>query len=226
MPPKTIVLIDDDPVLIELLASQLQSAGFHPLTANDSATGLNLAVETRPDLVILDVMMPNMNGWEVCKQLREKSSVPVIMLTAKGEEIDKLRGFRLGVDDYVTKPFSFAELVARVGAVLARGERGATPSHSLTSGDLTIDFDARRVTVAGRVVDLTPTEYRLLEMLARRVNRTVPSETLLVQVWGAEYAGEIEHIKHFIWTLRKKIETDPGAPRHLITERGFGYRFE
>ncbi len=226
MPLKTIVLIDDDPVLIELLASQLQSAGFHPLTANDSATGLNLAVETRPDLVILDVMMPNMNGWEVCKQLREKSSVPVIMLTAKGEEIDKLRGFRLGIDDYVTKPFSFAELVARVGAVLARGERSATPSHSLTSGDLTIDFDARRVTVAGRVIDLTPTEYRLLEMLARRINRTVPSETLLVQVWGAEYAGEIEHIKHFIWTLRKKIETDPGAPRHLITERGFGYRFE
>ena len=226
MPPKTIVLIDDDPVLIELLASQLQSAGFHPLTANDSATGLNLAVETRPDLVILDVMMPNMNGWEVCKQLREKSSVPVIMLTAKGEEIDKLRGFRLGIDDYVTKPFSFAELVARVGAVLARGERSATSYHSLTSGDLTIDFDARRVTVAGRVIDLTPTEYRLLEMLARRINRTVPSETLLVQVWGAEYAGEIEHIKHFIWTLRKKIETDPGAPRHLITERGFGYRFE
>jgi two-component system KDP operon response regulator KdpE len=148
------------------------------------------------------------------------------MLTAKSEEIDKLRGFRLGVDDYVTKPFSFAELLARIGAVLARAERGALSSHQLVCGDLKIDFDQRRVTVAERIIELTPTEYRLLEFLARNANRTVPTETLLVQVWGAEYAGEIEHVKHFIWTLRKKIETDPGDPQHLITERGFGYRLE
>ncbi len=226
MSPKTILLIDDDLVLLELLASQLQAAGYQPIAANDGAKGLMLAAQTPPDLVVLDVMMPSMNGWDVCQRLREKARTPIIMLTAKGEEIDKLRGFRLGVDDYVTKPFSFAELVARVGAVLARAERGQGSTHFLVSDDVTIDFDERRVTVAGRDVDLTPTEYRLLEMLARRANHTIPSEVLLTEVWGAEYAGEIEHVKHFIWTLRKKIEADPGDPKHLITERGFGYRFE
>ncbi len=226
MSPKTILLIDDDPVLLELLSSQLQAAGYRPVAANDGSTGLALAAETQPDLVVLDVMMPNMDGWEVCKRVREQAPVPIIMLTAKGEEFDKLRGFRLGVDDYVTKPFSFAELVARVGAVLTRAEREHAPTRSLVSGDVTIDFDERRVIVAGRDVDLTPTEYRLLEILARRVNHTIPSEVLLTEVWGTEYAGEIEHVKHFIWTLRKKIEADPGDPRHLITERGFGYRFE
>jgi two-component system KDP operon response regulator KdpE len=150
MPPKTILLIDDDPVLVELLSSQLRGAGYHPIAANDGSTGLTLASETKPVLVILDVMMPNQDGWDVCKQLREQAPVPIIMLTAKGEEIDKLRGFRLGVDDYVTKPFSFAELVARVGAVLARVERGYAPTHSLASGDMTIDFGERRVTIAGR----------------------------------------------------------------------------
>jgi two-component system KDP operon response regulator KdpE len=230
---KTILLIDDDPVLLELVANQLQTAGYRAQTASDGPIGLQLAAESKPDLVVLDVMMPGMDGWELCKRLRSRDApaerlynVPIIMLTAKSEEIDKLRGFRLGVDDYVTKPFSFAELLARIGAVLARAERGAGSSHHLTSGDLTIDFDQRRVTAAGRVVELTPTEYRLLEFLARHLNRTVPTETLLVEVWGSEYAGEIEHVKHFVWTLRKKIETDPGDPQHLITERGYGYRFE
>ena len=224
--PDLILLIDDDPTLLELFGGHLQTAGYRTLTARDGPSGLRLAAEARPDLVVLDVMMPGMNGWEVCEQLREKSRVPIIMLTAKGEEIDKLRGFRLGVDDYVTKPFSFAELVARVGAVLARTRHVQLPAHSLTSGNLTIDFDGRRVTVDGRAVDLTPTEYRLLETLARHPNRTVPTETLLAEVWGPQYAGETEHIKHFIWTLRKKIELDPGDPKHLITERGFGYRLE
>ena len=221
---KTILLIDDDPVLLELVANQLQTAGYRAQMASDGPAGLQLAAKS--DLVVLDVMMPGMDGWELCKQLRKKSPVPIIMLTAKSEEIDKLRGFRLGVDDYVTKPFSFAELLARIGAVLARAERGAGSAHHLTSDDLTIDFDQHRVTVAGRVVELTPTEYRLLEFLAHHINRTVPTEMLLVEVWGSEYAGEIEHVKHFIWTLRKKIETDPGDPKHLITERGFGYRLE
>ncbi len=228
-----ILLIDDDTTLLDLLSGHLQTAGYRPLAASDGASGLRLAAETRPDLVVLDVMMPGMDGWQVVERLRGRDapagrlySTPVIMLTAKGEEIDKLRGFRLGVDDYVTKPFSFAELVARVGAVLARAAHAPASAYSLTSGDLTIDFDERRVTVAGHPVDLTPTEYHLLETLARHTNRTVPAETLLVKVWGPEYAGEVEHVKHFIWTLRKKIEADPGDPKHLITERGFGYRFE
>jgi DNA-binding response OmpR family regulator len=222
----TILLIDDDKTLLELLSHHLETAGYHALTAGDGPGGLRLAAQTPPDLVVLDVMMPGMDGWEVCRRLRQESSLPIIMLTAKGEEIDKLHGFRLGVDDYVSKPFSFAELVARVGAVLARSAHAPARSHSLTSGDLTIDFDQRRVSVAGRAVELTPIEYRLLETLARHPHQTLSIEHLLSRVWGAEYAGEVEHVKHYIWTLRKKIEADPGDPKHLITERGFGYRFE
>jgi DNA-binding response OmpR family regulator len=185
-----------------------------------------MATASKPDLIVMDLMMPGMDGWEVCQRMRFNSSVPIIMLTAKGEELDKLRAFRLGVDDYVTKPFSLAEMVARVGAVLSRTIHSAIPSHYVTSDDLTIDFDQRRVTVNGRTVELTPTEYRLLESLARHLKRTVPTEQLVVDVWGPGYAGDIEQVKHFIWTLRKKIEADPGDPRHLLTERGFGYRFE
>ena len=223
---ETILLIDDDQTLLELLAAHLDAAGYRPVTTSDGATGVRLAAEARPHLVVLDVMMPGMDGWEVCRQLRERSPVPIIMLSAKSEEVDKLRGFRLGVDDYVTKPFSFAELTARVGAVLARMAKTSALSQRLNSGDLTIDFDQHRVTVAGHPVDLTPTEYRLLEALTRHAHRTLSSEQLLAAVWGAEYAGEVEHVKHYVWALRKKIETDPGDPVHIITERSFGYRFE
>ena len=230
MSGETILLIDDDATLRELLAAQLHTAGYRTREAADGSIGLKLAAEIAPDLIVLDVMMPGMSGWEVCERLRApggaKSRVPIILLTAKGEEFDKLRGFRLGVDDYVTKPFSFAELVARVGAVLTRAQFTQAPTHSLTSGDLSIDFDQKHATVGGRPVDLTPTEYRLLETLARRAHRTVPTETLLVEVWGPEYTGEVEHVKHYIWTLRSKIEVDPGDPKHILTERGFGYRFE
>ncbi len=226
MTHQTILLIDDDKTLLELLSGHLETAGYHPLLANDGPSGLRLATEAQPDLVVLDVMMPGMDGWEVCRRLREDSSVPIILLTAKGEEIDKLRGFRLGVDDYVTKPFSFAELTARVGAVLARAKYATASAQSVTSGDLTIDFVQHRVTMAGQTVSLTPTEYRLLEQLARHAHRTVSTEQFLADVWGSEYAGEVEHVKRYIWTLRKKIEADPGDPKHLITERGYGYRFE
>jgi two-component system KDP operon response regulator KdpE len=230
MSGETILLIDDDATLRELLAAQLHTAGYGTREAADGAIGLRLAAEAAPDLIVLDVMMPGMSGWEVCERIRApggaKSRVPIILLTAKGEEFDKLRGFRLGVDDYVTKPFSFAELVARVGAVLARAQFAQAPTHSLTSGDLSIDFDQKHAAVGGRPVDLTPTEYRLLEALARHPQRTVPAETLLSEVWGLEYAGEVEHVKHYIWALRSKIEVDPGDPKHILTERGFGYRFE
>jgi two-component system KDP operon response regulator KdpE len=226
MAQQTILLIDDDVTLLELLADHLQMAGYEPVIASDGHQGLQLAAETDPDLVILDVMMPVIDGWEVCKRLRERSPVPIIMLTAKDQELDKLRGFRLGVDDYVTKPFSFAELAARVGAVLGRAGRVPGAAHQVTSDDLVIDFDQRRVTVADQVVDLTPTEYHLLEVLARHPGRTLPIERLLIEVWGPEYAGEVKHVKHYIWALRQKIEADPGDPRHIITERGFGYRLE
>lgn len=226
MAEQQILVVDDDATLLELLADYLQMAGYNPIIAKDGHQGLQLAAEAGPDLVILDVMMPVIDGWEVCRRLRENSSVPIIMLTAKDQELDKLRGFSLGVDDYVTKPFSFAELVARVGAVLARAGRLLGAVHQLTSDDLTIDFDQRCVTVVDRVVDLTPTEYQLLEVLARHAGRTVPTERLLIEVWGPEYVGEVKHVKHYIWSLRKKIEADPGAPKHIVTERGFGYRLE
>jgi DNA-binding response OmpR family regulator len=221
-----LLLIDDDETLLDLLSEHARAAGYHSATASNGQEGLRKADEEKPDLVVLDVMMPGMDGWEVCRRLRAGSSVPVIMLTAKGEEYDKLRGFHLGVDDYVTKPFSFAELLARIGAILARARGEASISRGVTSGELTIDLEQRRVTLAGQSVDLTPTEYRLLEVLVRHPRRTVPTEQLLDEVWGAQYAGETQHVKHYIWTLRKKIEADPGDPTHILTERGFGYRFE
>ena len=219
-----ILLIDDDATLLDLLVDHMSMADYLPLTATSGQEGLRLAAKRMPDLVVLDVMMPVMDGWEVCQRLREISSIPIIMLTAKGEEYDKLRGFHLGVDDYVTKPLSFAELVARVGAVLAR--TAIEINKQVTSDDLKLDLDQRRVTVAGETIDLTPTEYRLLETLARNANHTLSTESLLTDVWGPQYTGETKHVKHYIWTLRKKIEADPGDPKHIITERGFGYRFE
>jgi len=222
----TILVIDDDRTLLELLSDHLHTAGYQPITASSGPSGLRFAAEANPDLVVLDVMMPDMDGWDVCQRLREHSSVPIALLTAKGEEIDKLRGFRLGVDDYVTKPFSFAELAARIGAVLARAARVAALPSKATSGDLTIEFDQRRVTLAGRVIELSSREYRLLEVLAMHAHQSVSTETLLREVWGPEYVEEPDHVKHYIWTLRKKIEADPGDPKHILTERGFGYRFE
>lgn len=221
-----ILLIDDDAIVRELFTDLIGHAGYRVLTAGDGRTGLQMAEQASPELVVLDVMMPGMDGWEVTRELRGVSQVPIIMLTAKDEEVDKLHGFRLGVDDFVTKPFSFAELTARIGAVLARTLRNLPPANCITSGDLTIDFKERHVTVNGRPVELTPTEYRLLETLARHARHTVSTEQLLLDAWGPVYAGDAEQVKHFVWTLRKKIETDPGAPKHVLTERGFGYRFE
>jgi len=222
----TILLIDDDETLLELLAEQVHMAGYDVLQANRGEEGIKLALEKEVDLVVLDVMMPGVDGWEVCRQLRHASDVPILMLTAKGEEIDKLRGFHLGVDDYVIKPFSFAEVVARIHALLARTHRNVSKARHLTTGDLTIEFDQHKVTLGGELVELSPTEYHLLETLARNAYHTLPTEQLVVQVWGDTYAGEVEHVKRYIWALRKKIEHDPGDPKHIITERGFGYRFE
>lgn len=226
MDKNKILLIDDDKTLLDLLSDHFISAGWEAIHASSGAIGLEMAEKETPDLIVLDVMMPGMDGWRVCQLLREKSKVPIIMLTAKDQEIDKLRGFRLGVDDYVTKPFSFAELAARAGAVLARVKSKQSISQTFTSGDLSLDMERRRLTVRGEIIELTPTEYRLLDILVRHAGRTVPSEKLLKDVWGTEYGNETEHVKHYIWSLRKKLEADPGNPQHILTERGFGYRFE
>lgn len=177
-------------------------------------------------MILLDIMIPGIDGWNVARLLREKSPVPIIIVTANNSERDILYGFQLGVDDYVVKPCSIAELVARVGAVLNRCNNVGKSSTLVESGDLLIDLQCKHVRVEGQKIELTPTEYRLLESLARYQNKTIPTNRLLSEVWGPEYAGESNHVKQYIWSLRKKLEDDPNTPRHLITRRGYGYRLE
>jgi len=222
-----VLVIDDDTTLLMLLRQSLEKAGYQVITATNGLAGLQQMYERRPDIVILDVMMPRMDGWETCSRIREVSQIPIIMLTAKDEEADKIRGFTYGVDDYVTKPFSFAELTARVGAILHRVKQ-ATPGKSpdvVIAGNLTIELENRRVLRDGQPVDLTPTEFRLLAVLVENVGRVLSHEQLLTQVWGYEYAGDTGYVKRYIWYLRRKLEDDPSNPRHIITERGFGYSF-
>lgn len=222
----TILLIDDDTVLVELMSDQLRSVGYRPLAAFNGTAGLQVAVQENPDLVLLDVMMPGMGGWEVCERLRDRSGVPIIMLTARDDEIDKLRAFRLGVDDYVTVPCSFAEVVARVGAVLRRTRREAVPATVFRSGGLSVDFGVRQVLAGEREVELTVMEYRLLETLARRSPSPVCLDTIVSEVWAQGAHAGSEEVKHYVWSLRRKIEPYPGNPRHLVTVRGFGYRLQ
>jgi len=223
-----ILVIDDDTTLLTLLRQSLERAGYQVLTATNGLAGLQQMYDQRPDLIILDVMMPRMDGWETASRIREVSQVPIIMLTAKDEEADKIRGFTYGVDDYVTKPFSFAELTARVGAILQRVRRPqpvkAPGLH--VAGDLVIDMENRRVTKNGRPVELTPTEFRLLAVLVENAGRVLSHEQLLTRVWGYEYAGDTGYVKRYIWYLRQKLEEDPSNPQYIVTERGFGYSFK
>jgi DNA-binding response OmpR family regulator len=220
-----VLVIDDDATLLGLMAEHLSRAAYRVITAVNGTTGLETFSDHHPDLVILDVMMPRMDGWTVCERLREISDVPIIMLTAKGEEQDRLRGFRLGVDDYVVKPFSFAELVARVGAILTRSRRALPETHlaPIVRGDVVIDLAERRVTRNGQPVRLTPTEFRLLAALAEQPGHTIAPKDLLVQVWGSEYADDVENVKRYIHYLRRKLEADVEHPQLILTERGFGY---
>ena len=223
-----ILLVDDDKTLLRLMREALTKADYEVVTASNGIDGLQELYAKQADLVMLDVMMPRMDGWETAARIRQVSRVPIIMLTAKDEESDKLKGFEAGVDDYVTKPFSFAEIVARVGAVLSRA-RQTPPDHKpkrYASGDLVIDTDARRVTKSGQVIELTPTEYRLLATLAENGGRVLSHEQLLNKVWGYEYGEDTGYVKRYIWYLRRKIEADPRKPEHILTERGFGYVFQ
>jgi two-component system KDP operon response regulator KdpE len=222
-----ILLIDDDPALHRLLGQYLDEAGFTVLHAESGQAGLKLLFDHRPDLILLDVMMPRMDGWETCRRVRELTDVPIIFLTAKEDEPDRLQGFRLGADDYVPKPFSFPELVARIHAVLHRAKLGAgdRPSDDvLTCGPLKFDRAHHLVTRDGQPIDLTPTEYRLLEILMRQPGVVFSQEQLVTAVWGSEYADDTGYIRRYVWHLRQKIEPDPNQPQHLLTERGFGYR--
>jgi two-component system KDP operon response regulator KdpE len=220
--------VDDDKTLVRLLRDALSKAEYDVITASNGIDALQELYAKQPDLVLLDVMMPRMDGWETAQRIRQVSAVPVIMLTAKDEESDKLKGFTAGVDDYVTKPFSFAEIVARVNAVLHRA-RQVPPDHKpkrYSSGTLVIDTDSRRVTKAGKIIELTPTEYRLLATLAENAGRVLSHEQLLNKVWGYEFGEDTGYVKRYIWYLRRKVEDDPRKPEHILTERGFGYLFQ
>src|SRR5581483_6875105 len=223
----TVLVIDDDKTLLRLLQEALAKAGYQVILASNGIDGLQELYARQPDLVILDVMMPRMDGWETLTRIRQISRVPVIMLTAKDAEQEKVRGFSLGVDDYVTKPFSFAELVARAGAVLRRSRTAApvTKNKRFSSGDLVLDVDAHRVTKGGKLVELTPSEFRLLETLAEHAGRVLTHEQLLEKVWGYDAGEDTGYIKRYIWYLRQKLEDDPTNPQHILTERGFGYSF-
>ena len=220
----SILVIDDDTTLLSLLAEYLNKAGYQTIIASSGVAGLQSFYEHHADIVILDVMMPKMDGWAVCERLREISEVPIIMLTAKSEERDRLRGFHLGVDDYVVKPFSFAELAARVHAILNRSQHVPTESESQTvvCKNLTIDLVERRVTRNGEAVHLTPTEFHLLAILAEHPGRAFPPDILLTRVWGDE-SYDVENVKRYIHYLRQKLEADPDNPELIVTERGFGY---
>ena len=222
-----ILLIDDDAKLTRLLRESLESVGYAVTEAHNGLDGLRELYARQPDLLVLDVMMPRMDGWQTLERVREMSNVPVIMLTARDAEPERLRGFELGADDYVTKPFSLAEINARVKAVLARSGRGSlqVPSlPSLTVGEMEIDFRDRVITRRGEVIHLTPTEYRLLATLAESHGHTLSHEQLLERVWGPEYVDEPGYVKRYVWYLRQKIEDDPSVPRYVETVRGFGYR--
>lgn len=220
-----LLLVDDDRTLLNLLGQFLRGEGFEVLEAFNGEAGIRLAYQDHPDLVLLDVMLPGMDGWEICARLREMSNVPIIMLTAKATEADKLRGFRLGVDDYVTKPFSFAELVARIQAVLARVEAsGRKDAGHIIYGDILLDRERYQATLGGQILELTPTEFRLLEALVRRGGKVATEAELVQEVWGAYRQDDTALVRRYILMLRKKIEADPANPALILTVRGFGYR--
>ncbi|MGD0877720.1 MAG: response regulator transcription factor [Anaerolineales bacterium] len=218
-----ILLVDDDPTLSNLLGRFLRQSNFDLLEAPNGPAGLRMAYNERPDLVLLDVMMPGMDGWEVCARLRELSDVPVIMLTAKAAEADKLRGFQLGVDDYVTKPYSFVELVARIQAVLGRVKKERKEDGFIAHGEIVLNMEKYQATLGGRSLVLTPTEFRLLEVLVRGKGRVVSEADLIREVWGDE-RSDPALVRRYILMLRKKLEVDPAEPVWVRTVRGFGYR--
>lgn len=223
--PVRVLIVDDEPRLVRLVRANLEAEGYDVLTASEGGEALRLVDAERPDLVILDVMLPGIDGYELCQRITEAFSVPIIMLTAKAHESDKVRGLDLGADDYLTKPFHPDELLARVRAVLrrARGASAAASHNVVAVGGLVVDLARRRVTLDGREVDLSPTEYKLLHHLALQPGRVVPHDELLTRVWGAEYREEVEYLRQYIYYLRHKLEDNPRLPRYIRSKPGLGY---
>ena len=223
MDQRKILIVDDEPGLRDLVRINLEHEGFGVVQAENGVLGLDAVREEHPDLVILDVMMPEMDGWETCKKLREFSQVPVLMLTARVQSQDIVTGLNSGADDYLLKPFNMDELMARVRALL---RRVPSPNRPVVAGnnEISIDKQKREVLVREEQVDLTPTEYDLLLMLAENAGKVLEHEMLLRGVWGQEYTKDNDYLKVYIWHLRRKLEKDPRDPKLLLTEWGIGYR--
>lgn len=223
---KRILVVDDEPRMIGFIRMNLELEDHHVIEAHSGLEALDAVRTQLPDLVLLDVMMPELDGFETLRMLREFSEIPVIMLTAKGEENDKVYGLELGADDYITKPFGPRELSSRIKAIFRRIEKPTTEEAILEIDDrLSVDFNQREVIVNGEHIKLRPTEYRLLYHLIKNAGWTVPHDQLLQKVWGYEYRDEAHYVRLYVNYLREKIEEDPSNPRYIITERGVGYRF-
>ncbi len=229
MPRKaTILAVDDEPHVLRLIKANLESSNYKVLTATDGEEAIHTVESEVPDLLILDIMLPQMDGYTVCGRIREFSSVPIIMLTARSAQVDLVHGFEVGADDYLTKPFDVTELLMRVQAVLRRSKwpEEVITRHGFKAGPIEIDFAQHRVTVDGQAVKLTPTEYRLLAYLTSNANRVIIHRELLRAVWGPEYGDETEYLRVYVRYLRQKLEPDPSTPRYLLTQPGAGYMFD
>lgn len=227
MQKETVLVVDDEPRLVRLVRDVLTAVGYEVVSAGEGQEALETLAMEQPDLILLDILLPgDMDGYEICSRVREFSAVPIIMLTAKAQEVDMLHGFDVGADDYLTKPFSAKELIARVKAVMRRstlsGEK-AMITADFICGDLVINFARRKVTVRGKETSLTPTEFKLLQELALSANRVVLHEDLLTKVWGPEYRGDIDYLRAYVRRLRRKIEDNASEPRHILTEPWAGY---
>lgn len=224
---RRILVVDDEERMVRFIRLNLEHDGFLVLEAFRGAQAIDRIRTGMPDMMLLDVMMPDMDGFEVLRTIREFSSLPIIMLTAKGEEDDRVRGLELGADDYITKPFSPRELVSRVKAVLRRTESAAGSLHGLINVDehLKIDFDRHEVWLDNKLINLRPTEYRLLFHLVQNAGWVITHDQILTNVWGYEYRDQPHYVRLYINYLRKKLEADPTNPKYILTERGTGYRF-
>lgn len=229
---KTILIVDDEQHIVDILVYNLEKEGYNTLQANDGVTAVEIALEQKPDLILLDIMLPKMDGLSVCKKIRHTLNVPILMLTAKDEEIDKILGLELGADDYVTKPFSVRELMARIKANLRKAEVSLInnseaekddKTNKIVVGDLSLDLDKFEVKIKDEVIDLTLREFEVLKYLANQPGQVITREVLLEKVWGYEYYGDIRTVDVTVRRIREKIEKDTSAPKILITKRGVGY---
>ena len=232
---KTILIVDDEQPIVDILVYNLEKEGYKTITASDGITAVNMALEKKPDLILLDIMLPRLDGLSVCKRIKNSLNVPILMLTAKDGEIDKILGLELGADDYITKPFSVRELVARVKANLRKVEAVSRDNiikennddkkkeSKIVVGDLELDLDKFEVKVRGEIIDLTLREFEVLKFLASQPEQVVTREVLLEKVWGYEYYGDIRTVDVTVRRIREKIERDTSAPKILITKRGVGY---